>query len=80
MQVAGLPKAPLLIAAEDVKHGKPNPGGFQLAAEKLGKFATASIVFENSPSGLDAGQRAGCRNHPHNCRSEGRSAGTAGID
>ena len=61
MQIAGLPEAPVLIAAEDVKRGKPNPDGFQLAAEKLGKSATASIVFEDSPSGLDAGQRAGCR-------------------
>ena len=62
MQIAGLPEAPVLIAAEDVKRGKPNPDGFQLAAEKLGKAATASIVFEDSPSGFDAGQRAGCRN------------------
>ena len=61
MQIAGLPEAPVLIAAEDVKRGKPNPDGFQLAAEKLGKSATASILFEGSPSGLNAGQRAGCR-------------------
>ena len=61
MQIAGLPEGPVLIAAEDVKHGKPNPDGFQLAAEKLGKSATASIVFEDSSSGLDAGRRAGCR-------------------
>ena len=61
MQIAGLPEAPVLIAAEDVKRGKPNPDGFQLAAEKLGKSATAPIVFEDSPSDPDAGQRAGCR-------------------
>lgn len=51
----------MLIAAEDVKRGKPYPSGFQLAAEKIGKSATAPIVFEDSPSGLDAGRRAGCR-------------------
>ena len=50
-----------MIAAEDVKRGKPYPNGFQLAAEKIGKSATAPIVFEDSPSGLDAGRRAGCR-------------------
>jgi sugar-phosphatase len=61
MQIASLLEAPVLITAEDVKRGKPNPDGFQLAAEKLSKSATASIVFEDSPSGLDAGQRAGCR-------------------
>ncbi len=51
----------MLIAAEDVKRVKPNPNGFQLAAEKIGKSATASIIFEDSPSGLAAGRRAGCR-------------------
>ena len=61
MQIASLLEAPVLITAEDVKRGKPNPDGFQLAAEKLSKSATASIVFEDSPSGFDAGQRAGCR-------------------
>jgi len=61
MQIAGLPEAPVLIAAEDVERGKPNPDGFQLAAQKLSRSATASIIFEDSPSGLDAGRRAGCR-------------------
>ena len=61
MQIAGIPEAPVLIAAEDVERGKPNPDGYQLATQTLGKSAAASIVFEDSPSGLEAGRRAGCR-------------------
>lgn len=61
MQIAGIPEAPVLIAAEDVERGKPNPDGFRLATQNLGKTATASIVFEDSPNGLEAGHRAGCR-------------------
>jgi sugar-phosphatase len=60
-EIAGIPEAPMLIAEEDVARRKPNPDGFQLAAQNLGKSVTASIVFEDSPSGLEAGRRAGCR-------------------
>ena len=34
MHLAGLPRAPLLVAAEDVQAGKPVPGGYRIAAEK----------------------------------------------
>ena len=52
LEITGIPEAPMLIAEEDVARRKPNPDGFQLAAQNLGKSVTASIVFEDSPSGL----------------------------
>ena len=35
LEITGIPEAPMLIATEDVAHGKPNPDGFQLAAQNL---------------------------------------------
>jgi sugar-phosphatase len=51
----------MFIAEEDVARRKPNLDGFQLVAQNLGNSVTALIVFDDSPSGLEAGRRAGCR-------------------
>ncbi|RWF13741.1 MAG: HAD family hydrolase [Mesorhizobium sp.] len=40
---AGIPLPAILVAAEDVSHGKPAPDCFQLAAERLGVDARAGI-------------------------------------
>lgn len=56
---AGLPAPPLLIAAEDVTHGKPAPDCFLLAAERLGVAADRCLVVEDSPAGILSGERAG---------------------
>lgn len=49
----------LLIAADDITHGKPDPEPFLLAAEKLGADPTRCVVFEDAPAGLQAGRAAG---------------------
>lgn len=59
IQAAGLPQPPLLISAEDVRHGKPAPDCFLLAAERLGTTADKCLVFEDSPAGVLSGERAG---------------------
>ncbi|KAB1085370.1 HAD-IA family hydrolase [Neorhizobium galegae] len=59
MEAAGLPNAPLLIAAEDVAEGKPAPDCFLLAAARLGTTADKCLVFEDSAAGLLAAERAG---------------------
>ena len=60
MHLAGLPRAPLLVAAEDVQAGKPVPDGYRIAAENLGLDCEGTVVFENSDTGILAGRNAGC--------------------
>ncbi|MCE4224718.1 HAD-IA family hydrolase [Methylobacterium sp. C25] len=55
---AGLPLPPLMIAAEDVEHGKPAPDCFLLGAERLGVSVEDCLVFEDSPAGLTAADAA----------------------
>jgi sugar-phosphatase len=56
---AGLPTPPLMIAAEDVTHGKPAPDCFVLAATRLGVSARECLVFEDAPAGIAAAEAAG---------------------
>jgi len=55
----GLPMPKTLIAAEDVKQGKPNPEGFLKAAARLGVPISECLVFEDSPAGVAAAKAAG---------------------
>ncbi|MGY0022661.1 HAD family hydrolase [Streptomyces sp. cg35] len=50
---------PLLIAADDITRGKPDPEPFLLAAEKLGMDPARCVVFEDAPAGLTAGRAGG---------------------
>ena len=52
MHLAGLPKAPLLVAAKDVQAAKPAPDDYRIAAEKLGLDCEGTVVFENSDTGI----------------------------
>jgi mannitol-1-/sugar-/sorbitol-6-phosphatase len=52
---------PLLVAAEDVTHGKPAPDCFELAATRLGVSARDCLVFEDAPAGIAAAEAAGAR-------------------
>lgn len=56
---AGLPRPNLIIAAEDVLHGKPSPDCFLLAAKILGFPPEDCLVFEDSLPGLCAAESAG---------------------
>ncbi|WP_223773596.1 HAD family hydrolase [Streptomyces sp. 135] len=49
----------LLIAADDITRGKPDPKPYLLAAEKLGVDPARCVVFEDAPAGLQAGRAAG---------------------
>jgi sugar-phosphatase len=59
MAAAGLPAPPLMIAAEDVAHGKPAPDCYLLAAERLGFAASDCLVFEDAAAGITAAEAAG---------------------
>lgn len=50
-----------VITGDDVKHSKPDPEGYLLAAERIGVNPSECTVYEDSPAGLRAGRAAGCR-------------------
>jgi mannitol-1-/sugar-/sorbitol-6-phosphatase len=56
---AGLPAPPVLITAEDVLHGKPDPEGYLKAAQRLGVSPSRCVVVEDAPAGILAGRNAG---------------------
>ncbi|OZG41133.1 haloacid dehalogenase [Aeromonas sp. A35_P] len=61
LRSAGLPLPALLVGAEDVEHGKPDPEPYLLAAERLGLAAADCLVFEDALAGISSALRAGCR-------------------
>ena len=61
LAAAGLPVPAVLIAAEDVSEGKPDPEGYLAASAALGCDIVRCVVIEDSPAGIAAGQAAGAR-------------------
>lgn len=59
LHAAGLPIPDVLVTADDVTAGKPDPQGYLLAAKRLGVPADRCVVFEDTWPGVLAGQRAG---------------------
>ncbi len=59
MQAAGVPVPDVLVSADDVAEGKPNPACYVLAARQLGVDVADCLVFEDAPVGLRAGEAAG---------------------
>ena len=44
----------VIVTADDIKHSKPNPEGYILAANLLGTEPSHCIAIEDSPSGVQA--------------------------
>jgi len=59
LAAGGLPVPSVLVAAEDVANGKPDPEGYLLAASALGFDAARCLVVEDAPAGIAAGRAAG---------------------
>lgn len=55
----GLPMPKILVTADDVTDGKPDPGPYLLGAERTGTDPTHCVVVEDSPNGVRAGLAAG---------------------
>lgn len=49
----------VIVTAEDITNGKPNPEGYLLAAKHLQVKPTDCYVIEDAPSGITAAKRAG---------------------
>lgn len=52
MHAAGLPLPRILVSADDVTRGKPDPEGYLTAARRLRVRPAAAIVFEDAEAGL----------------------------
>ena len=61
IRAANLPIPEVMITAEDVQRGKPDPQGFLLGAQRLGVNIGECLVFEDSPAGVAAAKAAGAQ-------------------
>lgn len=52
---------PIVVTPEDVRHGKPAPDMFLLAAAKMGVSPERCLVFEDADPGVQAAEAAGMR-------------------
>jgi sugar-phosphatase len=61
LRAAGLPQPDRLISANMVTRGKPDPQPYLMGAARLGVAAADCLVFEDAPSGVQAGVATGAR-------------------
>ncbi|KPU54903.1 HAD hydrolase, IA, variant 1 family protein [Pseudomonas fluorescens] len=59
MAAAGIPEPEVMVTAEDVTAGKPDPAGYRLAARRLGVEPAQCLVFEDATVGILAAEAAG---------------------
>ena len=59
LQAAGFTAPKVLVTADDISKGKPDPEPYLLAAEALGVDPTRCLVVEDAPAGLRSGRAAG---------------------
>ncbi|HEX3779170.1 MAG TPA: HAD-IA family hydrolase [Pseudonocardiaceae bacterium] len=59
LKAADLPMPSVLVTAESVTNGKPDPEGYRLAARQLGVDPRQCVVIEDAPPGIRAGKAAG---------------------
>jgi sugar-phosphatase len=61
LKLAGIPSPKVMIAADDVVNGKPDPEPYLKGAESLGLNAADCLVIEDAPAGIRAAHGAGMR-------------------
>lgn len=59
LKAAGVTPPAVMITAEDVERGKPDPAGYLKAAATLGYDIADCLVFEDAEAGIRAGEAAG---------------------
>ncbi len=50
----------LVLAGDEVRYAKPHPEPYQTACARLGVDPAHTVVLEDSPSGIQSGEAAGC--------------------
>ncbi|MGF6961318.1 aminotransferase class III-fold pyridoxal phosphate-dependent enzyme [Paraburkholderia youngii] len=60
LKAAGISRPRIMIAAEDVRQGKPNPEPYQVLLRTLQIAPERCLVFEDSRAGIEAATTAGC--------------------
>ena len=61
LAAAGLEPPAVLVTADRLRRGKPDPEGYLLAARELGADPAGCVVLEDAPAGIEAGRAAGMR-------------------
>jgi sugar-phosphatase len=61
MSEASVPIPPVVVPAEDVSRGKPDPEGYLHAAALLGRSPAETVVFEDAPAGIESALAAGAQ-------------------
>ena len=61
LRAAELPVPQRIVSGDRVTRGKPDPEPYRLGAQRLGFAARDCLVFEDAPSGVQAGVAAGAR-------------------
>jgi HAD superfamily hydrolase (TIGR01509 family) len=59
LSAAGIASPAVLITADDVSNGKPDPEGYLAAAQQIGVAPDRTVVFEDAASGVLAARAAG---------------------
>src|SRR5205814_10708903 len=58
---AGLPVPAVMVCADEIRNGKPDPEGYLTAAKRLGVAPAQCIVVEDAPAGIQAAHAGGMR-------------------
>jgi len=61
LKLTGLPAPKVLICADEIRRGKPDPEGYLSAARQLGRSADECVIIEDAPLGIEAARAAGVR-------------------
>jgi mannitol-1-/sugar-/sorbitol-6-phosphatase len=61
LNLARIPIPGVLVTAEDVVNGKPDPEPYRRGAERLALSPSECIVIEDAPAGITSGRAAGAR-------------------
>ena len=58
---AGFPVPSVLVPADEIEQGKPDPEGYRKAAQLLNVAPSECVVFEDTRPGIEAAQAAGMK-------------------
>ena len=59
LRTCGLPVPDVLVPADEIARGKPDPEGYLTAAARLGRTPAECVVIEDAPAGVAAARAAG---------------------